>query len=133
MISICIVNELSVSLQNKKSPYGLILDIKSFPLIFQCCSLIKFKYPFSTFLNIPLKFLIFHSTIPCKSHCMIKLTSFYSLKMEKALATHSSTLAWKLLWMEEPGGLQSAGSLRVRHDGGATSLSLFTFIHWRRK
>ena len=114
MISICIVNELSVSLQNKKSPYGLILDIKSFPLIFQCCSLIKFKYPFSTFLNIPLKFLIFHSTIPCKSHCMIKLTSFYSLKMEKALATHSSTLAWKLLWMEEPGRLQSMmGSLRV--------------------
>ena len=49
------------------------------------------------------------------------------------MATYSSTLAWKLLWMEEPGGLQSAGSLRVRHDGGATSLSLFTFIHWRRK
>ena len=110
------MNELSVSLQNKKSPYGLILDIKSFPLIFQCCSLIKFKYPFSTFLNIPLKFLIFHSTIPCKSHCMIKLTSFYSLKMEKALATHSSTLAWKLLWIEEPGGLQSMGSLRVGHN-----------------
>ena len=30
--------------------------------------------------------------------------------------THSSTLAWKLPWMEEPGGLQSMGSLRVRHD-----------------
>ena len=36
--------------------------------------------------------------------------------MEKALATHSSTLAWKIPWMEEPGGLQSMGSLRVRHD-----------------
>ena len=34
-------------------------------------------------------------------------------------------------WMEEPGGLQSMGSLRVGHDW-ATSLSLFTFIHWRR-
>ena len=32
------------------------------------------------------------------------------------MATHSSTLAWKILWMEEPGGLQSMGSLRVGHD-----------------
>ena len=45
---------------------------------------------------------------------------------------HSSTLAWKIPWMEEPGGLQSTGSLRVRHDW-ATSLSLFTLLHWRRK
>ena len=35
---------------------------------------------------------------------------------EKAMAPNSSTLAWKILWMEEPGGLQSTGSLRVRHD-----------------
>ena len=42
------------------------------------------------------------------------------------MATHSSTLAWKIPWTEEPGGLQSMGSLRVRHDW-ATSLSLFTF------
>ena len=35
---------------------------------------------------------------------------------EKAMAPHSSTLAWKILWMEEPGRLQSMGSLRVRHD-----------------
>ena len=48
------------------------------------------------------------------------------------MATHSSTLAWKIPWLEEPGGLQSMGSLGVRHDW-ATSLSLFTFIHWRRK
>ena len=45
---------------------------------------------------------------------------------------HSSTLAWKIPWMEEPGRLQSMGSLRVRHDW-ATSLSLFTFMHWGRK
>ena len=51
---------------------------------------------------------------------------------EKAMAPHSSTLAWKVPWMEEPSGLQSMGSLRVRHDW-ATSLSLFTFMHWRRK
>ena len=46
--------------------------------------------------------------------------------MEKAIATHSSTLAWKIPWTEEPGGLLSMGSLRVGHDW-ATSLSLFHF------
>ena len=51
---------------------------------------------------------------------------------EKAMAPHSNTLAWKILWMEEPGRLQSVGSLRVGHDW-ATSLSLFTFMHWKRK
>ena len=49
-----------------------------------------------------------------------------------SMAPHSSTLAWKIPWTEEPGRLQSMGSLRVRQDC-ATSLSLFTFIHWRRK
>ena len=48
------------------------------------------------------------------------------------MAPHSSTFAWKIPWMEEPGRLHSMGSLRVRHDQ-ATSLSLFTFMHWRRK
>ena len=52
--------------------------------------------------------------------------------MEKAMAPHSSTLARKLPWTEESGGLQSMGSLRVGHDW-ATSLSLFSFMHWRRK
>ena len=42
------------------------------------------------------------------------------------MAPHSSTLAWKIPWMEEPGGLQSMGLLRVGHDW-ATSLSLFHF------
>ena len=51
---------------------------------------------------------------------------------EKAMATHSSTLAWELPRTEEPGGLQSMGSLRVGHDW-ANSLSLSTFMHWRRK
>ena len=48
------------------------------------------------------------------------------------MAPHSSTLAWKIPWKEEPGRLQSMGSLRIRHDW-ATSLALFTFMHWRRK
>ena len=37
-------------------------------------------------------------------------------KMEKEMATHSSILAWKIPWTEEPGGLESMGSQRVRHD-----------------
>ena len=79
-------------------------------------------------------------------HCLTKLIceinhhkwrcTFLSFVMnhqpEKAMAIHSSTLAWRIPWTEEPGRLQSMGSLRVRHDW-ATSLSLFTFMHWRRK
>ena len=52
--------------------------------------------------------------------------------LEKEMATHSSILAWRIPWTEEPGGLQSTGSQRVGHDW-ATSLSLFSFMHWRRK
>ena len=59
-------------------------------------------------------------------------TTSSSPMLEKAMAPHPSTLAWKIPWTEEPGGLQSMRLLRVRHDW-ATSLSLFTFMHWRRK
>ena len=51
---------------------------------------------------------------------------------EKAMAPHSSALAWKIPRTEEPGRPRSTGSLKVRHDW-ATSLSLFTSTHWRRK
>ena len=47
------------------------------------------------------------------------------------MAPHSSTLAWKIPWTEEPGRLQSMRSRRVGHDW-VTSLSLFTFMHWRK-
>ena len=68
------------------------------------------------------------------------LDIFFSIKKllvlyyspEKAMAPHSSTLAWKVPGTEEPGGLQSMGLRRVGHDW-ATSLSRFTFMHWRRK
>ena len=56
---------------------------------------------------------------------------YYCLS-EKTMAPHSSTLAWKIPWTEEPGRLQSMGLLGVGHDW-ATSLSLFTLMHWRRK
>ena len=48
------------------------------------------------------------------------------------MAPHSSTLAWKIPWAAEPGRLQSMALLRVRHSW-VTSLSLFTFMPWRRK
>ena len=41
---------------------------------------------------------------------------FYEDLLEKAMAPHSSTLAWKIPWMEEPGGLPSMGSYRVGHN-----------------
>ena len=47
------------------------------------------------------------------------------------MAPHSSTLAWKIPWTEEPGRLQSMGSLRVGHYS-VTSLSRFTFMHWEK-
>ena len=48
------------------------------------------------------------------SHCIIYM--YLNILTEKAIAPHSSTLAWKIPFMEEPGGLQSMGSLRVRHN-----------------
>ena len=65
-------------------------------------------------------------------HGVTKNWTWLCYRREKAMATHSSNLAWKIPWMEEPGRLQSMGSLRVGHDW-ETSLSLFTFMHWRRQ
>ena len=62
----------------------------------------------------------------------LSILKYVASKLEKAMATHSSTLAWKIPWMEESGRLQSMRSQRVGHDW-ATSLSLFTLRHWRRK
>ena len=59
-------------------------------------------------------------------------TGSRSVGQGHAMAPHSSILAWKIPWTEEPGRLQSMGSLRVGHDS-VTSFSLFTFMHWRRK
>ena len=60
------------------------------------------------------------------------LTGDWRPRSEKAMAPHSSTLAWRIPWMGDPGGLQSMGLHRVGLDW-ATSLSLFTFTHWRSK
>ena len=86
----------------------------------------------SVFISIPKKgnakeCLNYHTTVFIShvSKVMLKI-------LQKAMAPHSSTLAWKIPWTEEPGRLQTIGSQRVRHDR-ATSLSLFPFMHWRRK
>ena len=65
-----------------------------------------------------------HSSATCSYKVYLTSLGFNS---EKAMAPHSSTLAWKLPWTEEPGRLQSMGSWRVRHDWA------FAFMHWRRK
>ena len=66
----------------------------------------------------------------CSNYHTVALISHASMKMTEA--PHSSTLPGKSHWTEEPGRLQSMGSWRVGHDW-ATSISLFTFMHWRRK
>ena len=71
-------------------------------------------------------------------HTMLCYTILYvfimtpNMCLEKAMAPHSSTLAWKIPWTKESGRLQSTGSLGVGHDW-VTSLSFFTFMHWRKK
>ena len=68
-----------------------------------------------------------------KIHSILTLNSMYwFFRWCLVKAPNSNTLAWKVPWMEEPGRLQSMGSQRDCHDW-ATSLSLFAFMHWRRK
>ena len=50
------------------------------------------------------------------SNILGEISAMLNIQMEKAMAPHSSTLAWKIPWMEEPGRLQSMGWLRVGHD-----------------
>ena len=59
-------------------------------------------------------------TIEYDVSCGFVIYSFYYVEVcllsERAMAPHSSTLFWEIPWMEEPGRLQSMGSLRVGHD-----------------
>ena len=92
-----------------------------FPLLEESLSLVKKREHF-----------YYHNTVN-QLCCCCSVTQVYSTlcdpmdcNTEKVMAPHSSTLAWQIPWMEEPGRLQSMGSLGVWHDW-ATSLSLFTF------
>ena len=82
--------------------------------------------------SMPFSHIIPPSPSPRVQKTVLYICVSFAVSLEKAMATHSSTLAWKIPWTEEPGRLQSRGSLRVQHYW-ATSLSLFTFMHWRRK
>ena len=70
----------------------------------------------------PRKFFILTSSLEKNVKCVSqlhgteKIDMFSYIYLEKAMAPHSSTLTWKIPWTEEPGGLQSMGSLRVGHD-----------------
>ena len=81
---------------------------------------ISAKYTEGASILISLKYLlgIFRTGLYC---CFIKVVHLYLFlirksKSEQAMAPHSSALAWKIPWTEEPGGLQSMGLLRVGHD-----------------
>ena len=96
---------------------------------------LKFLSLFQHFDHFPLADLSIHEPGTHSFNYWVFMKCFnmrYASLSEKAMAPHSSTLAWKIPWTEEPGGLQSMGSLGVGHNW-ATSLSLFTFMHWRRK
>ena len=74
----------------------------------------------------------FHSKKGNTKECSNYRTIAFISHASRRRAPHSSTLAWKIPWMAEPGRLWSMGLRRVGHNW-ATSLSLFTFMHWRRK
>ena len=102
-----------------------------FSLLFLFCSVFPPQMTNFPCLNWRAFFLFYFSNFIPNPLAFALLNSWFVL-FPASHPPHSSTLAWKIPWMEEPGRLQSMGSLRVRHDW-ATSLSLFTFMHWRRK
>ena len=76
------------------------------------------KFNLSDFFLLEIVFLV---SFMSKNSAYIQVMNLFiflllTIVSDKAMAPHSSTLAWKIPWMEEPGGLQSMGSLRVRHD-----------------
>ena len=80
----------------------------------------------------PFSFQSQRKVMPKNAQTTTQLHSSHMLVMDRAMATHSSALAWKIPWMEEPGGLQSMGLRRVRHDR-ATSLSLYIVLGIKKK
>ena len=93
------------------------LDSRMFMLLDNC-----FFFIFSLLLSLSLSLYIYIHICVCiyiyiyVCVCVYIYIYIYIYISEKAMAPHSSTLAWKIPWMEEPGRLQSMGSLRVGHD-----------------
>ena len=75
-----------------------------------CCDLCQSVFSYIFLLSIIVSDLTFRFLIH------FEFIFVYGVRAEKAMAPHSSTLAWKIPWMKEPGRLQSMGSLRVGHD-----------------
>ena len=97
------------------------------------CNLFKIDSPLNIFLNyylLPIlgTFLVAQTVkhLPTMQDTQVRSLGQEDL-LEKEMATHSSTLAWKIPWTQEPGGLQSIGSQRVRHDW-ATSMSMSQYL-----
>ena len=67
-----------------------------------------------------------------EDHLEYRIAAHSSILPEKAMAPHSSTLAWKIPWTEEPGGLQSMGSQRVRHDWRDLAAAAASILQCRR-
>ena len=120
----------------------MLLKMALFPSFFSGCVIFHCVHIYVCVCLCIYHIFFIHSSIDAHLGCFHILVTVNSATMsirvlrliliEKAMAPHSSTLAWKIPWTEEPGGLQSMGLLRVGHDW-ATSLWLFTFMHWRRK
>ena len=91
---------------------GLILRKQNLPICFHACSNLLF---FSHIFSRKSKPLCCTTALYSNSKLFSVLITSHLLS-EKEIATHSSTLAWKIPWTEERGGLQSIGSLRVGHD-----------------
>ena len=98
----------------------------------KCMSLFHFIFVYSV--RECSSFIFLQVTVKFSQHHLLKILSFLHCLFLPFLTSipHSSTRAWKIPWMEEPGRLQSIGSQRLGHDW-ATSLWLFTFMRWRRK
>ena len=96
----------------------------TFPICFKCCITIEWLRLSSSAIS--------HVVLRGSASVILSIDRCQLPMVEKAMASHSSTLAWKIPWTEEPGRLQSMGLRRVGYNW-ATSLSLFTFMHWRRK
>ena len=106
-----------------------------FLFLFLFCLSLSTDFSSQVFFSSPLTFYHLPSVRKSMWVYLLNVNRFMYTQLktsEKAMAPYSSTLAWKIPWTEEPGRLQSMGSLRVGHNW-ATSLSLFTFMHWRRK
>ena len=85
------------------------------------------------FLAICSHFLLHNSLMEPTAHTLQKKIPTSAYTLEKAMAPHSSTLSWNIPWAEESGRLQSVHGVAKSQAHWATSLSPFTFMHWRRK